>query len=75
MDGVDEYLPTRTMTAEELARHRLPKRKQNGSGVGDENTTATTEGDILMQGRPHVWPGTRDDETAFDSFSDANMFS
>lgn len=27
MDGVDEYLPTRTMTAEELARHRVPKRK------------------------------------------------
>ena len=28
MEGVDEYLPVRVMTAEERARHRMPKRER-----------------------------------------------
>lgn len=48
MDGVDYYLPSRTMTAEERACHRLPKRKQ-------DVTASNTESVILMEGKKEVW--------------------
>lgn len=41
MEGVDEYLPTRTMTAEERARHRLPKREREETEA--KKATAKTE--------------------------------
>lgn len=60
MEGIDEYLPTRTMNAEERARHRVPKRKTKG---GKEDS------DILMEGRTEVWA---DDYNAGNEWFEAN---
>lgn len=56
MDGLDFYLPTRTMTAAERARHRQPKRKQDIPTAGAGAVAAgNTHSDILMEGRKEVW--------------------
>lgn len=45
MEGIDVYLPARTMNEQERARHRMPKRKQ-----GEES-----KNELLMQDDEEVW--------------------
>lgn len=69
MDGVFEYLPTQTMTKEERARNRVPKRK-SVPAAGPPAPKATPKGDdkpelaqvrieqddpVLMHGQDGIW--------------------
>lgn len=70
MDGVFEYLPIHTMTAEERARHRVDKRKQSSlaSAVAKlddnkedlSNVSIDQKKDILCEGQSALW------DTSFD---------
>ena len=60
MEGVFEYLPSRTMTEEERARHRTPKRKERVTtdttdSVASAAVPAVEQNDVLMLGREEVW--------------------
>lgn len=72
MDGVYEYLPSETMTAEERARHRMPKRKHQLSSLQQAAQEESDNNEILMQGNNDVWPNDQDGGY-FDAKEDSSI--
>ena len=61
MDGVYEYLPSHTMTAEERARHRVDKRKsrddkkKSSLQAAADRVQIDQNSDILCEGQMALW--------------------
>lgn len=73
MEGVDVYLPIRTMTAEERARYRAPKRKVISETRNEIQSMLRVEQDdaVLMEGQADVW-ASADNASEPDEFGNAD---